>query len=112
MTTFNIHCKDPWFSFIREGVKPVEGRKATHSYKKIKVGDHIHFTNGKDSFMALVTEIRSYTTLEDYFADVSLEKALPGIQSVEEARSIYLEWSTEDQIKQYGFLGIFIKPIL
>ncbi len=111
MATFNIHCKDPWFSLIRQEIKPVEGRKATHTYKKIKQGDHINFTNGNESFLALVTEIRSYATLEDYLTDVSLEKALPGIHSLEEGRNIYLQWSTEEQINQYGFLGIFIKPI-
>lgn len=111
MTTFNIHCKDPWFSLIRQGVKPVEGRKNTHTYKKIKVGDHINFTNGEESFVALVTEIRNYASLEEYFSDVTLEKALPGVKTVEEGLAIYHEWSTPENIKQYGFLGIFVKPV-
>jgi ASC-1-like (ASCH) protein len=71
MTTFNIHCDDPWFSYIRQGIKPVEGRKATHSYKKIKAGDFINFTNGKESFVAAVTEIREYPSIEQYLDDVS-----------------------------------------
>jgi ASC-1-like (ASCH) protein len=110
MAIFNIHCEDPWFSYIRQGVKPVEGRKKTHTYRKIKAGDQINFTNGKESFVADVIEIRDYDTLEKYFADVTLEKALPGIETVEEALNVYHQWSTEEQIKQYGFLGIFIKP--
>lgn len=111
MTTFNIHCDDPWFSYIRQGIKTVEGRKKTHTYKKIKVGDRINFSNGKESFLANVLEIRTYETLEQYFDDVTLEKALPGIQTIEEGLNIYLEWTTEEQIKQYGFIGIFVKPI-
>lgn len=111
MAIFNIHCKDPWFSYIRQGVKPVEGRKKTHTYKKIKVGDQIHFINGQESFLADVTEIREYASIEKYFEDVTLEKALPGINSVEEGLNVYYQWSTEQQIRQYGFLGIFVKPI-
>lgn len=111
MTIFNIHCKDPWFSYIRQGVKPVEGRKATHTYKKIKVGDQINFTNGDESFIANVTEIRQYATLEEYFDDVTLEKALPGISSVQEGLDVYYQWSTEEKIREYGFLGIFVKPV-
>jgi ASC-1-like (ASCH) protein len=111
MAQFNIHCEDPWFSYIRQGVKPVEGRKKTHTYKKIQVGDQINFTNGKESFKAQVLEIREYKSLEQYFDDVTLEKALPGVQTVEEGLNIYHQWSTEDQIKQYGFIGIFIRPI-
>lgn len=111
MTTFNIHCDDPWFSFIRSGVKPVEGRKATHTYKKIKVGDKINFSNGTENFMALVTEIRTYESIDDYLEDVTLEKALPEIKSIEEGLSIYYQWSPEEKIRQYGFLGIFVKPL-
>lgn len=111
MTTFNIHCDDPWFTFIREGVKPVEGRKKTHSYTKIKVGDQINFSNGKDSFLADVIEIREYDSIEKYLEDVTIEKALPGVNSAEEALAIYYQWSSEEKIRQYGFLGIFVKPV-
>ena len=111
MPTFNIHCDDPWFSYIRQGVKPVEGRKKTHSYKKIIAGDFIIFSNGKESFKVLVTEVREYDSLEQYFEDVTLEKALPGIATIEEGLNIYYQWTTEEKIKQYGFLGIFVKPI-
>lgn len=111
MAIFNIHCDDPWFTYIREGVKPVEGRKKTHSYTKIKAGDQIKFSNGKDSFVADVTEIREYDSIEKYLDDVTIEKALPGITSVEDALAIYYQWSTEEKIRQYGFLGIFVKPV-
>lgn len=110
MTTFNIHCDDPWFSYILQGIKTVEGRKKTHTYKKIKVGDKINFSNGKESFIANVTEIREYDTIEKYLEDVTPEKALPGIKTTEEALNIYYQWSPEEKIKQYGFLGIFITP--
>ncbi|HEV8051986.1 MAG TPA: ASCH domain-containing protein [Parachlamydiaceae bacterium] len=111
MNIFNIHCEDPWFSYIRQGIKPVEGRKNTHTYKKIKVGDKINFSNGQDSFIAEVTEIRTYSTIEEYLEDVTIEKALPGTKSIEEALNIYYQWSTEENIRQYGFLGIFVKPV-
>ncbi len=108
---FQIHCEDPWFSLIRQGIKPVEGRKNTHTYKKIKAGDLINFSNGKESFKATVTEVRQYASLEEYLEDVTVEKALPGISSFEEALKIYHQWSSPEKLLQYGFLGIFIKPL-
>lgn len=111
MVTHNIHCDDPWFTYIKQGRKPVEGRKKTHTYKRIKVGDYINFSNGKESFLAAVTEIRDYDTLEEYLEDVTLAKALPGVKTMQEALDIYYEWSPEEKIKQYGFLGIFVEPI-
>lgn len=108
--THTIHCDDPWFTHIREGIKPVEGRKKTHSYQRIRPGDKINFTNGKENFIADVTEIREYASIENYLEDVTLEKALPGIATIEEALNIYYQWSSEEKIRQYGFLGIFVKP--
>lgn len=109
--SIQIHCEDPWFSFIEQGLKPVEGRKNTHRYKKIKVNDVINFTNGIRSFNAQVTELRHYHSLEEYLEDVTLPKALPGITSLDEALAIYSQWSTSEDIQKYGFLGIFVKPL-
>lgn len=111
MALFNIHCDDPWFSHIKQGRKPVEGRKKTHTYQRIRPGDQIQFINGKESFVANVTEIREYATLEEYLKDVTLEKALPGMDSFDEGLNIYYAWSSKEKINQYGFLGIFITPV-
>lgn len=111
MAIFKIHCEEPWFSYIRQGIKPVEGRKATHTYKNIKAGDKIKFFQGQENFMAEVTEVRKYDSIEKYLEDVTPEKALPGTKTIEEGLEIYYQWSSEEKIRQYGFLGIFVKPI-
>lgn len=103
-----VHCEDPWFSMIKQGIKSVEGRKNTHTYKKLQVGSLIRFSNGPESVEAVVTELREYPSLQAYLEDVTIEKALPGIASLEEALSIYAQWVTPQEIKQYGVLGIFI----
>lgn len=110
-TVFQMHCDEPWFSFIRKGIKPVEGRKNSPRYQKIQVDDLIDFSNGKEHFLAIVTEIRSYASLEDYLADVTVQKALPNVSSFEDAVKIYHQWSTADEIQTHGFLGIFVKPV-
>lgn len=109
--TYQMICDEPWFSFIRKGIKPVEGRKNSPKYQEIKVGDFIDFSNGKENFLATVTDIKSYASLEDYLEDVTFQKALPDISSFEEAIKIYHQWSTPEEIQKYGFLGIFIKPV-
>lgn len=110
-TIFKMTCDEPWFSYIQKGIKPVEGRKNTPKYQKIRVGDIIDFSNEKENFLAIVTDIRVYASLENYLNDVMFQKALPGISSFEEAINIYHQWSTPKEIQKYGFLGIFIKPL-
>ncbi len=103
-----LHCEEPWFSYLRKGIKPVEGRKNTFKYQTINVGDLIKFTYQNEHFLVRVTEIRSYASLEEYLTDVTIEKALPGIVSLAEAINTYLQWSTPEEIKSHGFLGIFV----
>jgi ASC-1-like (ASCH) protein len=104
-------CDEPWFSFIRQGVKPVEGRKNSPKYQQIKPGDIIDFSNGKENFLAIVTKIKSYNSLEEYLSDVTFQKALPSVSSFEEAVKTYHQWSTPEEIRTHGFLGIFVKPV-
>lgn len=107
-----MECGDPWFSLIFEGKKPVEGRKNSPKYRKIKAGDIIEFSHQSKRFKALVERIEKYETLEDYLRGATLEKALPGVRTFEEGLTIYHQWSTPEQIKEAGgFLGIYIKPI-
>jgi ASC-1-like (ASCH) protein len=89
-TIFKMTCDEPWFSFIRNGVKPVEGRKNSPKYQKIQVGDLIDFSNGTESFLAIVVEIKQYPLLEDYLKDVTFQKALPGVSSFEEAVNLII----------------------
>lgn len=107
-TIFQMVCDEPWFSFIRKGIKPVEGRKNSPKYRQIKVGDLIDFSNGQERFRVIVTEIRSYVSLEDYLNDVTVQKALPSVSTFEEAVKIYHQWSTPEEILTHGFLGIFM----
>ena len=110
-TIFQLVCDEPWFSYIRKGIKPVEGRKNSPKYQHIQVDDLIDFSNGKEQFRTIVTEIRSYASLEGYLNDVTVQKALPNVSSLEDAVKIYHQWSTPDEIKTHGFLGIFVKLV-
>lgn len=107
-SVFKMICFDPWFSFIKDGIKSVEGRKNSPTYSSLEVGDLIEFINGDEHFTARVVELRTYATLEEYLLDVTYQKAVPGVTSLEEAINIYLQWSAQEEIERYGFLGIFI----
>ena len=109
-----MECSEPYFSYIREGIKPVEGRKNKPEYRQIKPGDLIEFVSErKDSFRAVVSEVRKYDTLYAYLDDVGFKNAIPHAKNYEEAVLAYRPFkNSDDEIAKYaGFLGIFIKPI-
>jgi len=110
-----IECSNPWFTLIKQGIKPVEGRKANSKWNSIKKGDIITFTDGKDGkFDALVTDVNPYhspNALQKYLEAETLARALPGITTIEEGMKIYHTWSTPEEIEETGFLGIQVKVI-
>lgn len=114
---YTMEVEDPWFSYIYSGIKPVEGRKMSSTWMKIKVGDKIFMYNKvtQKSFTVKVLNIKYYPAdlsddpLTAYLLDVGIDKALPGIGNLNDARNIYLQWSTMTEIKQQGFMGIYVK---
>lgn len=112
-----MEVSEPWFTLIYSGLKLVEGRKNSPKWSKIKVGDKIKIINEEKFYYVRVMSIASYpsSAWEDpllaYLQFEGLNNALPGLVSLEEGKRVYHQWSTPEEIKQYGFIGIRVKLI-
>ena len=115
MANFIIECSEPWFTHIKTGAKPVEGRKGTPKWASIKIGDTITFIDGKEGkFNATVTGVNKYEgkdALVKYLETETIARVLPGVKTSDEGIKIYSQWSTQEQISKYGFLGIQVAVI-
>lgn len=106
-----IHCQDPWFTFLKNGIKTIEGRKYSEKYQKLKKGDIIEFYKNGDSFKAQIIDIKVYENLDEYLNKNDLNNILPGVKSIEEGRKIYTGFTSEEELKKYKFSGIYIKRL-
>jgi ASC-1-like (ASCH) protein len=112
-----IPISNPYFYLIKSGKKVVEGKKISPKWEKLKVGDNIKFTNGLESFDAVVLGITKYTggenNLRDYLIGETLDRTLPGVNSIDAAEMIYMSppisW-TPEEIKKYGVMAILVNP--
>lgn len=114
MTYLTITCAEPWYSYLKNGEKEVKGRKGQSKYRELKSNDIVLFKcvgEEEKQFFAIVTKVDVFKTLNKYLTKVTLAKALPHVTDMEEARRIYHQWSTPEEIKEYGFVGIWIKVI-
>lgn len=110
---FRIEVSSPWFEFIRAQLKTIEGRKGTPRWLEIKpgmIGQIIH-PETKENFSVECLKVERYLTIEEYLKTESLALTLPGVKTIEEGIGIYSQWSTPNEIKIYGFLGIHIRKI-
>ncbi len=112
-----IDCREPWFTHIREGRKPVEGRKASKTWGSVSVGEILLFrdpANPEKTFRAKVTGITRYEgpgALRKYLEGEGLSRALPGVTSIEDGMAVYLSWSTHEEIDACGMMGIQIEVL-
>lgn len=110
-----MKCWEPHFSSIRNGAKTIEGRKNKEENRKIKAGDFIEFVSEKhEKFLAKVTDVVRYETLEDYLKDQdNLRQALPGVKDLPQAIKIYRPFNNSDEEIRAanGFLAIHVKVV-
>ncbi len=115
MNEIDMWVDQPWFDYLVSGKKPVEGRKASPTWAEVKKGDVLKMQieeDGKIKCAKLkVDAVHEYLSLEDYLLGEGIEKCLPGIETLEEAVEIYKQWSTDDELKKYKFLGICVEHI-
>ncbi|CAL0322097.1 unnamed protein product [Lupinus luteus] len=106
--SFELHVQEPFFSQLKDGLKTIEGRCATSKYTRIELGDLILINK---SVVFEVQGIRRYPTFSDMLKAESLEKVLPGVESVEEGLEVYRRFYTEDKELANGVLAIIVSKV-
>lgn len=104
MTVYEKNLSEPWFSLIKLKMKSVEGRLNKGDFANMKVGDSIIFTNVElgfeRKFKVEIKNIVNYETFYEYLEHETLEKCLPGVDTMEEGLNVYYKYySQEDEMK-------------
>jgi ASC-1-like (ASCH) protein len=112
-----IDVSEPWFSFLASGRKPVEGIKGSPRWQYLDVGDIVQFRDADNTirtFRGQVVELTNYIgerALQDYLEAETLDRTLPGVDSLEEGEQIYLQWWRPEEIALYGILALTIQVL-
>ena len=108
---YNEHVSQPWFTYISDGTKTVEGRRNKGRFKEMKVGDVVVWFNEQTSVKTVITEKNVYLTFREYLTKEGLDKCLPGISTIEKGVKVYYQYYTPEDEKKYGVVAIRIKLI-
>jgi ASC-1-like (ASCH) protein len=105
MTVYEKNLSEPWFSLIKLKNKSVEGRLNKGDFANMKIGDSIVFTNDELGFeRRFVVEIKNvsyYDTFQEYLENETLEKCLPGIDSMKDGLNVYYKYYTKSDEMKY-----------
>jgi ASC-1-like (ASCH) protein len=108
---YDITVKNPWFNYIKEGKKTVEGRLNKGMFSKLKIGDVInwlHITKNKKKLICktTITSITKYSSFREMLEMETLENVLPNISSIDEGVKIYHQYYTLDDENKFGVIAI------
>ena len=108
---YTIPLKQPWFTYVEEGKKTVEGRLNVGIFSKIHKGDIITFVNQNKKINTRVMAIDHYQTFANMLKNKTLKKTLPNISSNTEGVQIYRNIYPENKEKKFGVVAITIQKI-
>ena len=115
MSTYTKHLSEPWFSLIKIGAKKCEGRLNKGDFSEMKKGDNIIFTNNDfdfpRSFCCKITSIHNYSSFEEYLKNETLEKCLPGIDTIEDGVNIYYKYYKKEDEDKYKINAFRLRVI-
>ena len=106
---------EPWFTLISMGIKTIEGRLNRGTFRKMKIGDIVEWTNNDfypRSVLTKITGIEDYNTLFEYLHIEDVNKCLPGIKNLDNGLSVvYKNFTQEDKKneEEFGVIAIIFK---
>lgn len=96
MKTWHITLNEPWFEYMKLGIKKYEGRCNWKDSAKYKIGDILHIGHHTEpleqSFDVEIVEIVHYNTFETALINMGMTEILPNVETIEEGINIYLSY--------------------
>lgn len=107
-TLYANHRSEPYFTYVQNGQKSVEGRLCTGLYAHVKHGDHIRVLSVDESASVQVeiTAVRQYPSFKDMLQREVLHAVLPNVHTVDDGVAIYRQFYTEEQERESGVVAL------
>lgn len=105
--TYKNHRAEPYFTFVKNGQKTVEGRLKKGEYANLKPGDHIIVCNNEetDSVEVTVRAVRQYRSFQEMLDTEPLKAVLPDAEIVEQGLAVYRQFYTPAQELEFGVVA-------
>ena len=98
------------FDLIKSGQKVIETRAATEKYRKVKEGDAIIFTCGKERTEKIAGKINFYKNIDEMVEKVDFREIIPFADSLSEMKRMYYNFPNyKEKIKEFGILTFELK---
>jgi ASC-1-like (ASCH) protein len=101
--------ENEYFTQIQEGVKTIEGRLPKFGVKELELGEKVQIQDYSGRQMIVLVKNKTWFREVKTYLDIYLEKALPGVKTVQEGIEIYRKYISEITERQHGIFAIEIE---
>lgn len=111
MSIITKHVEEPWFSFIKNGKKSIEGRLNKGSFQNLIKDDIVIWKNNNKSFKTKIVSIHHHKNFTTMIKQHRLKNVLPGVKTIADGLNIYSQYYSNTDVLKYGVLAIKVKVI-
>ena len=108
---YEISVQEPYFSYIKNKRKTIEGRLNTGKFSLFKKGDILKIINGNEHIIVKIRKLKTYSSFKEYLSLEGLKRTLPNIYTIKDGVNIYRRFYSRDDENKYGVLAIYLKKI-
>lgn len=111
--TYKNHRQEPYFTYVKNGVKTIEGRLQKGLYSELKPGDHILVYKQDESeyVEVVVLDVRRYRSFAEMLDNENIQKILPDVQTNEAGVMAYRKFYSVEKEVEFGVLAIEVELI-
>jgi len=106
--TYEINVQEPYFTYIKDGLKTVEGRLNKGKFLEMNIGDELILNN---VIKLEVVNKNVYKTFRDMISSEGMENVIPNAKTLEEAENVYYGFYSKEDENNFGVAAILVKLI-
>lgn len=109
MQKISINVQEPYYSFIVNGEKTVEGRLNKGKFSSIQKGNILILAPENQEFNVIAKNV--YKSFREMIESEGVKNVVPDKTDIDEAVNIYYKFYTKKQEREFGVVAIQIKKI-
>lgn len=101
-----INVQEPYFSFLKNGQKIVEGRLGKEKWFEYNKGDILLVNN---ELKLEITDIIKYKSFEEMLMTEGVKNTIPDKDTIPEAVDVYYKFYSKENEQKFGVVAIKFK---
>ena len=102
----DINVQEPYFSFLKNGQKTIEGRLGKKKWLQLKKDENLIVNK---SLKLKIISITKYKSFEEMLIFEGIKNAIPDKKNLKDAVNVYRKFYSIEDEKKYGVVAVKVR---